>query len=372
MIPRRILLILALLGASLHAASPGDAGEFSIERTLPLDSTQIANLRELVKTDPEAAALYAELKQRAAPLLEIEPTPLKKINYQGLLNTDPKRIATVAKVRQMSDVAILTQYWQASDDPRAAQALRGLITAWAATYEPTGNDVNENKLYPLSTAYAALRSTFDDADRQRIDAWIEEIGKRHADAVEAADIMTNLYTKSVRIVAICGRILDRKDWTEQATAGLKHWVTQSLRPDGGSLDLERRDTLTYHSSGLRPVIELAIVKGTDGENLYTWESPNGSSLEKSVNYVVPYANGTKTHEEWVNTKSELDRNRAAAGIEAYRTGRLYEPTDAITLLEDASYFDPSLMPLALELRESDAKRFASWTMVVNAAASGSK
>ncbi len=55
-----------------------------------------------------------------------------------------------------------------------------------------------------------------------------------------------------------------------------------------------------------------------------------------------------------------------------RTGRLYEPKNAVTLMEDAHYFDPPLMPLALELRDSDAERFASWGMVVNAASNKSR
>ncbi len=357
--------ILGLLPAHLRAVGPG---EFSIERTVPLDPEQRDRLRELVESDPEAAALFAELATKAVPLLDVVPTPVKKIDYEGLVNTDPKRIASVEKVRQMGDAAILVQYWQASDDPRAAEALRRLITAWAATYEPTGNDVNENKLYPLFTAYAALRESFDDADRQLIDAWISDIGERHAETVRESDFVTNRYTKSVRMVALFGRILGRKDWTEQAIAGLKNFVTQSLRSDGTSLDLERRDTLTYHSSALRPMIELAVVSGADGPGLYAWESPNGASLEKSVDYVVPYADGSKTRQEWVNTTVELDRQRAAAGLEEYRTGRLYEPKSALRLIEEASYFDPKLMPLALALRDSDAKRFASWTMVVNAAA----
>ncbi len=268
----------------------------------------------------------------------------------------------------MSDAAILFQYWQASGDPRAADTLRRLITAWASTYKPTGNDVNENKLYPLFTSYEGLRPTFDPAARTQIDDWIGMIGEKHADAIRQSSARTNRFTKSVRLVALFGRTLGRKDWTELATGGLKDFVTHSLRPDGTSLDLERRDTLTYHSSALRPMIDLAIVSGKEGADLYTWESPDGASLEKSVDYVVPYADGSKTRREWENTTVALDRERAAAGLEEYRPGRLYEPKDALRLVEEASYFDPGLMPLALALRESKAARFASWTMVVNAAA----
>lgn len=40
-----------------------------------------------------------------------------------------------------------------------------------------------------------------------------------------------------------------------------------------------------------------------GMNIYHWEGDQGGSLEKSVDYVVPYALGKKTREEWANSLS---------------------------------------------------------------------
>jgi hypothetical protein len=194
------------------------------------------------------------------------------------------------------------------------------------------------------------------------------MGELHARAVRDSTRFTNRYTKHLRLLATFGLILDRHEWQQAAQDGIKRFVTESLRADGTSYDLEHRDTLTYHNSALRPVIELAVLSGPDGSALYTWENPDGGSITKSVDYVLPYASGEKTREEWRNTQEDLDRRRAAEGIEAYRPGRLYEPKNALRLLEEASYFDPSLVPLVLKLHESTAERFASWTMVVNAAA----
>ncbi|NCB09764.1 MAG: alginate lyase, partial [Bacteroidia bacterium] len=43
--------------------------------------------------------------------------------------------------------------------------------------------------------------------------------------------------------------------------------------------------------------------------------PNRSSIEKSVEYVIPFATGDKQRKEWTNSKVALDRERAAAGID---------------------------------------------------------
>lgn len=349
------------------AAEDEGPGEFSISRTLPLTAPQRDDLQAKVRNDPETKAEFQILANNAESLFVLRPEPLRNIQYEGLVNTSPQRIATVSKLRQMSAAATLVRYWQASGDEKAAAWLRQMISAWSETYLPTGNDVNENKLYPLFVAYEALRPTFSKEERVKIDRWIGKIGELQIKTADSAVERTNRFTKAIRMIAIIGRILDRPEWLEYAINGAKQFISESLRADGTSLDLERRDTLTYHASGLRPVIELAVIS-ENSTNLYDWEAPSGASIRKSVNYVIPYADGSKTRKEWVNTKVDLDRKRAAAGLEAYRTGRLYEPASALSLMEDASYFDSSLLPLARNLASASGSQDSKWNLIVNSVA----
>lgn len=349
-------------------AVAAEVGEFSIPAVNPLNAAQLKALRELAEEDPEAGAIVEETKQLALPLINARPTPLEVIHYEGLVNTDPRRIATVAKLKQMSDIARLVRWWQATGDERAASTLRRFIVAWTDTYELTGNDVNENKFRPLLVSYHALRESFEPEERDRIDAWVERLGELHAEAVRTSGHFTNRYGKHIRLTALAGMILDRREWVDLAHEGVKRFVTESLRPDGSSHDFEYRDTLTYHTSALRPPIELAMIAGDQGRELYAWESPEGGSLKKSVDFVVPYAMGEKTHKEWVNSKVDLDRRRAEAGLEKYQPGRLFDPKDALRVMEEASFFDPSLMKVVHHLHDGDAGRFPTWQTLVNAAA----
>jgi len=359
-------VMLAAIGPLAAVWAGTDApGEFSIRSVQPLTEEQLARLRRLVQADVEAAALAAAVRQAAEPLLAAQPRPLEAIHYEGLVNTDPRRIATVAQLREMDDVAAVVRYWQVSDDPSAAAMLERFILAWARTYRPTGNDVNENKLYPLLVAYFHLRHRFPPDDQKTVDAWLRDIGERHARAVQSASRFTNRYTKRVRLLSILGRILGEVAWAEMTEMAIQRFVTHGLKPDGRSVDLIYRDTLTYHNSALVPILELAINVGRP--DLYDWESPDGSSIRRSVEYVVPYATGEKTREEWRNTTVQLDRRRAEAGLEAYRPGRLFDPQDALELMELAAYFDPALLRVVLHLTGSPAKRFPTWQTLVNAA-----
>jgi hypothetical protein len=359
-------LVLVLSLHPLPAAD--DPGEFTIRSTRPLAAAQLERLRQLVVSDPEAAALFAKLKEEAVGLTAKSPRPIAVIHYEGLVNTDPRRIETVSHLREMDDIAALFNYWQASGDEDAADALRRFTIAWAKTYRPTGNDVNENKFLPIFDSYAALRETFAEEDRAIVDAWMREMARLHAGGIRNSKRFTNRFAKRVRMLATFGLIFDNEEWNDTASDGFRQFVINSLRGDGSSADLEHRDSLTYHNSALRSAIGVALVAGDDGPALYTWTSPAGASVKKSVDFVVPYATGSKQREEWVNTTVELDRRRAAEGLEKYQPGRLFDPADALPLMEEAAVFDPALTPVALQLHGGNAERFPSWTMVLNATA----
>ncbi|MBD3241947.1 MAG: hypothetical protein GF331_15260 [Chitinivibrionales bacterium] len=360
--------LLTLLVFPTIVAAGAEVGEFSIPPVTPLTPPQLACLRELTRTDSSAARLARQVRDQAVPLLGIEPTPLEVIHYEGLVNTDPRRIATVEKLRQMGDVARLMRLWQVSGDVRARETLCDLAVGWAAVYRPTGNDVNENKFYPLLVAYLAFRDSMPDSARQVVDSWIGAMAPLHARAVETSTHFTNRYSKHVRLLSIFGLIMGRDEWVAASREAIKRFVTQSLRADGTSFDLEHRDALSYHKSALVPMVELARLAGDKGPGLYTWTSPDGGSIEKSVDYLVPYALGEKVHEEWVNSRVGLDKRRAEAGLEHYRPGKLFDPKSALDLMSAASYFDKDLLKVVRHLTADSTGRFPTWAVLVNEAA----
>lgn len=367
--PRLLCGVIALLLCVPHLVLAEEVGEFSIRSVQALQPEQIERLQSLVRSDPEAATLAKAVSDEVTErkLLSLEPQPLRVIRYEGLVNTASERIATVEKLKQMDDVALLVRHWQLTGDEATADVLKRFVLAWSSTYEPTGNDVNENKLFPLLVAYELLRKDMTDEERAKVDPWIEQLGKLHAKGIRQGGTMTNRYTKRLGLLAVMARTLDKPEWTRLTEDGIRAFVSQSLFPDGTSVDLKRRDTLTYHASALRPVLQLAMVSGDAGRSLYAWESDRGGSLKKSVDYVVPYALGEKTREEWTNTTVGLDRRRAEAGLEKYQPGSLYDPQNALGLMEDASYFDPTLLRVVRHLTQSDAERYPTWQTLVNAA-----
>ncbi len=371
------LLFWCCCGLIAPASLADHVGEFEIPWVVPLDQAERHALQQLIETDAHAARRFAEIEAVAKPLMHRPATPLEGIAYEGLVNTNPERIEAVRHLKQMGDAAQLLRYHQATDDPDAAATLRSWVHAWATTYRITGNDVNENKLCPLLIAYIDLRDTFNAAERDAIDTWFQELGARHVDAAQHAAPRTNRFTKHLRIATLCGLALDRAEWIDAAREGARRFVDASLKPDGTSLDLEQRDTLTYHASALKPLIELSMLferhGGSDNRRdnapLFFWEASDGASVARSVDYVVPFATGERTRREWVHSVVDLDRRRAEAGLEHYRRGRWFRPEEATELLDLASYYRPDLTPLVARLAGAppEAQRFPTWLSLNHAA-----
>ncbi|CAN5837191.1 hypothetical protein BH23PLA1_BH23PLA1_38760 [soil metagenome] len=344
----------------------GKIGDVSTRGVLPLSVEERAALAKIVAESPEAAALYERKLREARQLQGVQPDPIAVIQYEGLVHTDPRRIATVEHLEDMDRAALLLEAWQVNGDPDLARQARRYVLAWAETYEPTGNDVNENKLYPLMVIHEAMRADFEPEEQEKIDAWLTDLARRQLEQGRNPNARrSNRHTKRLRIVATIGLALDRQEWLDLAWADFEVFVEHQLYPDGKSFDLEHRDTLTYHTSALRPLVDLAVLAARDGRDLYSWTSPTGSSLKKSVDYVVPYADGTKRRREWINSKVGLDHRRAEAGLEEYRPGRYFDPKYARRILEESAYFDPGLMPLVIRLAESDAEQYPTWRTVLN-------
>ena len=73
----------------------------------------------------------------------------------------------------------------------------------------------------------------------------------------------------------------------------------------------------------------------------------GVSLEAALAWLRPYAEGQKTHEEFVHSTVRLDFSRKNAGVKGY-SGQ-WEPKNSATLYSLAALLDPRWEALAKQL-----------------------
>ena len=342
-----------------------------IPETLLLTAPQQKYLRHLIQTNSDAKAQWLKVQQEAKNYLRDQPRPLRVIRYEGLLDINPDRIDTQKSLRDMDKLAAWLFAYYASQDETYVRKAKAYILAWAGTYHPTGNPINENKFEPLIHSYQTMKGYFSAAERAQVEQWLTKIAE--AGMAFPHIPQNNWKAKQIKLVGTIGLIIGEDTFERYAVEDLKRYLDHALYEDGTTYDLRQRDALSYHVSGLKPLLVTAITmdqlrNDKGGGRMFDYLNPSGGSIRKSVDYVAPFALGEKVHKEWVNTKVELDKQRAAAGLAHYQPGTLYEPERSRELFELASYFDTKYQKVLRHLNKGKNQKFDSWLSVLVAAA----
>jgi len=305
-----------------------------------LNSKEINKLRSVMEENNQVRELYNSILEEAKAGLHRSPKPVEIIYYEGLLDTDPKRIETVKSFADIDYVISLIYASYGNDDPVFGEKAKEIILAWAQTYEPTGNPINENKFNAFYWGYYIFKNKFRKNEQKIVEDWFLEIASKEMNRERTPN--NNWEAKRCKMIGIIGCLLENEQLRTYSIDGFKKYILTAYYKDGTSRDLEQRDALHYHVSGLKPCVSafINLSKFDSRFELFDFVSGNGSSIKKSVEYVVPYARGEKQREEWRNTKVKLDKERAAAGLQEYQPGKLFEPEKAYSLFELACYYNP--------------------------------
>ncbi|NJN27527.1 MAG: hypothetical protein HC819_16910 [Cyclobacteriaceae bacterium] len=304
-----------------------------------LDKDQRERLFRLSKENQQVRERCDSVLLLAGAALQIAPRPIQRLYYEGLLNNNPQRLDTQTSLEDIDAVVSLIYASYISNKPSYANKAVNFVLAWAKKYIPTGNPINENKFVPLFWAYYLFYDRFSIDERKLVEQWMRDIVS--AEQAREYTPNNNWQTKRLRMIGMIGCVLGDEQMKQFAIAGFKEYINTACFADGTSNDLKQRDALSYHIGGIKPMLTIVInLKPFDSAfDLYDYVGSNGSSIKKSLEYIVPYATGEKVRKEWVNTTVQIDKDRAAAGLADYQPGKLFDPREAIEAFEWGCYFD---------------------------------
>jgi hypothetical protein len=322
--------------------------------------------------DSSLVRLYAAQVRMADQSLTEDPHPIDTIRTEGLLQGDPKKTATQQALRDMPRIyALALMCRMGKGQPYLTQLTRYLM-AWATTNHSRGDPIDDTNLDPVIEAYDMVKEMLSPADHTTIRNWLKATADMELSAPfnrpGRATSYNNWHSHRLKIVGEIAFAIGDTALQGYTVRGIRDQIARNLNADGSSSDFVARDALHYHVYDLEPLLTLAIVlQRATGVNYFTYVSPTGTSIKKSVDWLLPYLTGEKTHGEFVNSTVEFDRQRAKNGEAAYKAGTLFDPKNGIPTLLLASYFDtdPVLMPLARKLSGSE-DRYPGWHAVVNA------
>jgi hypothetical protein len=372
---RSLFLLLVVVTGSLRAQYVG-LGQREIDKLKKWmdDGGKTADNARKNGTDAEASAevrkFYVAFQLVADKALSEEPHPIDTIRTEGLLQGNPKKTATRAALTDMPRMYALALVYRVNGDGKYLSKAISYLKAWAMQNTPNGDPIDDTNLDDAIEAYDMIKEKLAPADAALIESWLRrtaevEINGPH-NRPNRATATNNWNSHRLKIIGEIAFSLHDTTLQHYTINGLKQQVEVNLNPDGSSTDFVSRDALHYHVYDLEPLLTLCIVlQRATGVDYYWKRSVTGSSIERSVNWLLPYLNGEKTHPEFVNSTVQFDRDRAKNNEAAYKSGTLFDPKNGVLTLLLAGYFDETLLPLTRQLLNTQ-DRYPAWQSVVNA------
>jgi len=335
--------------------------------TISLTEAQRLELAKLVVSDGEARRQFQTLRREADASTKDHGKPIASIYTAGRLEADPLKAKSLVSLEDMKKLYALGYSYAVTSNSAYSAAARRIIINWAKVNQPTGTPIDDTKLEPLFVAYDLTRSSFSAGERLTVEGWLSKIAKLELQSAltNSVTARNNWNSHRLKVVGLIGFLLDDADPITYAVEGFKTQIEANLRPDGSSFDFHQRDALHYHCYDLEPLLILAVTARQKGIDLYHYRSPSGASLAKSVEFLVPYCDRTRTHAEWVHTKVKLDRARADAGEKGFSPGSGFDPREGRRVLELASLFDERYKPLVARLYTMGTAEYPSWQTLLN-------
>ncbi|MEM1121610.1 MAG: sulfatase-like hydrolase/transferase [Bacteroidota bacterium] len=332
--------------------------EFNTPPTIWLTETERTRLRQ--DTNPKDAFIKARLIDAANQALWVTPNPIDSIFYQGLVSNNPKRVKSVVHLVDMQRLYDLLWSYILTEKQIYAEKAKAILLAWVQTYQPDGNDVNENKLTDCFYAYEVLQPLLSTSEKQAVADWLSAIAYAQKSRWNLSSGSANRHVKRIRLILQGGIALQDSTLSNFALAKIDTLLANSLRSDGRTQDLERRDALHYHVGSVLNFLKLNYLTRIVGVNLYDKVASSGGSVRKSLAFTYPYIRCEKVYAEWVNTKVRFDRERWEAGDPYYRPGKPWNPKEAYRSLLLAEPFDEAVSPLLAMLRSEDEPLKLDW------------
>ncbi len=284
------------------------------------------------------------------------PSPLPRLFLEGVQPADPRYRTSSQSVRDLGSIEALGYAYATTGEPKYAERAGVYLEAWARTYQPDGNPINETEFARLARGYALVAAALPVSPRPVIESWLSRLASLQIERIKpgADSSRNNWHSHRLKIVGLIGYALAQPVHVRFAEDGYRTQIGQNLLPDGSSFDFHHRDALRYHVYDLEPLLELAVAADKHRVNLYDHQAPSGASLSRGLAFLLPYVRGEKVHPEFVNTTVEFDRQRAQAGVSGFQIGAPWDPRNAVHLLETAGYFDPALAnePVGGEVRRT--------------------
>lgn len=331
-----------------------------------LSDAEVKKLASTVATDGQVKAVFEPIKTTAEKALNEVPNPIEEIRSEGLLAGNPAKTASLKAVNDAPKIYALALCYRLYNQEQYLNKTIEYLSAWAKINKPTGDPIDGTKLEDLIAGYDLIRDKVNKQTKTDIDAWLDTFANEQINSASIKPgkqtAINNWNSHRLKVITLIAYTLHDKKMEQYVQDEIEKQIAQNLYADGSGFDFKERDALHYHIYTLEPLLKAIIaINRATGKNYYTFQSKSQSSIQKSVQFLVPFVTGEKTHVEFLNSNVKFDRARAANHEKGYEPAN-FVPRSGVVVLSLASYFDPSLQQI---IKKVNGDNYCDWQLVLN-------
>ena len=271
--------------------------------TSALSAEELLKLKALIGNNAEAKKTFDTFQATADKAMTEAPNPVEQIKSEGLLAGNPDKINSMKALEDCNKIYALALVYKLCGNKTCLDKAIEYLLAWAKVNQSSGNPINETKLEDLFSGYDLIRDNVDASTKKAVDKWLQSIadGELNSDHARGnkGTAINNWNSHRIKIMAMIAAAIHNQKYDGIIRKELSNQIAINLYADGSGYDFTERDALHYHIYTLEPLLMAAIaVYRATGKDYFDYESNKESSIKKSVDFLVPFITGEKTHGEF--------------------------------------------------------------------------
>lgn len=316
----------------------------------PADALSIAH------DDKIKLSAIAELQAYANRALAADINAIPTLASAGKTDLADRALqASRLAMKDADNAAVLALMFRLTGEKRYFDKTKNILLAWAKTYHPSGNPIDETRLEGLLWAYDLTSEKFTNEDKVLIDTWLKQLREKKREW-HFGPLTTNNNHRihQLKMLLMLDKILKDDAAVNHDLSEIKKYLSINLHDNGESLDYQERHALHYHNYVLQPWLTIELIT-----------HQNAEPINKAFNFLINKIRHHDTGNEFVGSKAPIDSKRGKAGFAYAKTGTNFDVSKAAPTI--LAYYTIRCESTPLDLQQLiDADKPSPWLAFLKA------
>ncbi|MEK6795786.1 MAG: alginate lyase family protein [Spirochaetota bacterium] len=329
----------------------------------------ISNLQCRRMKDTAAGDFFTAVFRLANDSKNKKPAAQTMLRIEGHLGSEDARIVN-------DDMLAINAFGldhQLNRDNSSREHAERYLLAWARTYLPTGNPIDEEYFLKYAGGYDLVRHSIDTENKAVIEEFLRllfETGKAFIAAKKGFIPNGNFDSRHLALSAAIAFCLDDAVMKRYCENTYRRLIDHNILPGGtvrelfpealsdlhvrrradevvprgATIDFVQRDAMEYHCASAAGLLTAVLIARRHRLDWGDMKAANGQTIFDALDFTIPYAAGRKTHAEFARSLAAFDAEHHRGGMFDAARARQLLAMAAVLSARYRDFADPSVLP----------------------------